>query len=334
MTVYKPANSPYYYYYFVSGGKKHRGTTKTTRRKAAIEYEKTKRIEVLGVKQLEPIIGVLACDCFKHAMSLWGHTKSYQSFYCKLIESMKHDTQLQVRLSEFNNGYIREWIASLLDRGNARSTVNQKLGILKMCIERECSNNDITLRIAWSTLRLKGATNSHDTYYTEGEENRIYSYMTSHGHEDIAEFLQCLCDIGGRFTSVATLTWRDVDLVNKIITMRHTKNGQTVRVPMTNRVLQVMLKSLSSGNPRPFTTIEYNRVSKVFARMRQSFGITSGTGYKLHAFRHTAGTRLGSAGVDIRTIQHWLGHSDIRQTSKYVQVVPESMLAARDKLEK
>jgi integrase len=334
MTVYKPANSPYYYYYFVSGGKKHRGTTKTIRRKAAIEYEKTKRIEVLGVKQLEPIRGVLTSDCLRHAPSIWGHTKSYKSFYCKLIEAMKNDSQLQVSLSEFNNGSIREWIASLLDRGNARSTVNQKLGILKMCIERECSNNDITLRIAWSTLRLKGAMNSHDTYYSEEEENRIYNYMTSHGHEDITEFLQCLCDIGGRFTSVSTLAWQDVDLVNKIITMRHTKNGSTVRVPMTNRVLQVLLKSFNLGHPRPFPNIEYGRVSKVFARMRQSFGINSGTGYKIHAFRHTAGTRLGSAGVDIRTIQHWLGHSDIRQTSKYVQVVPQSMLDARDKLER
>lgn len=334
MTVYKPDGSPYYYYYFVVSGKKYRGTTKTTSKKVALEYEKNKRIEIAGLKQLEPIRGTLTSDCFRHVSSLWGHTKSYNSFYCKLIESMKHDTQLQCNLSEFNNGYIREWIASLLDRGNARSTVNQKLGILKMCIERECQNSDVSLRISWATLRLKGATNSHDTYYSEEEESRIYNYMNTHGHSDIAKFLQCLCDIGGRFTSVATLQWRDVDLVSKVVTMRNTKNGSTVRVPMTARVLQVMTESYNLGNPRPFPTIEYGRVSKVFSRMRHSFGINSGEGYKLHAFRHTAGTRLGSAGVDIRTIQHWLGHSDIRQTSKYVQVVPESMLLARDKLEK
>ena len=67
--------------------------------------------------------------------------------------------------------------------------------------------------------------------------------------------------------------------------------------------------------------------------MRHNFGWSSKEGYKIHAFRHTCGTRLSQAGVDIRVIQQWLGHSDIRQTARYTQVVMKQLEDARDKLE-
>jgi len=82
-----------------------------------------------------------------------------------------------------------------------------------------------------------------------------------------------------------------------------------------------------------FTPLSYAAVSCAWKRMRLKFGQVSGEGYKLHAFRHTCGTRLGQAGVDIKVIQQWLNHSDIRQTERYTHIVLEQLEIARDKLE-
>ena len=40
-------------------------------------------------------------------------------------------------------------------------------------------------------------------------------------------------------------------------------------------------------------------------------------GLTFHSLRHTFGTRLGMAGVDIKTIQELMGHRDIKMTMRY-----------------
>ena len=46
-------------------------------------------------------------------------------------------------------------------------------------------------------------------------------------------------------------------------------------------------------------------------------------GFRFHDLRHTFGSRLGMAGVDIRTIQELMGHKDIKMTMRYSHPTPE-----------
>lgn len=41
-----------------------------------------------------------------------------------------------------------------------------------------------------------------------------------------------------------------------------------------------------------------------------------------HELRHTFGTRMSAAGVPMRTIQHWMGHADIKTTQVYAHYQP------------
>lgn len=45
-----------------------------------------------------------------------------------------------------------------------------------------------------------------------------------------------------------------------------------------------------------------------------------------HTFRHTFASHLLQANVDIRTIQEWLGHSDLKTTMIYAHTVPSRTL--------
>jgi integrase len=45
--------------------------------------------------------------------------------------------------------------------------------------------------------------------------------------------------------------------------------------------------------------------------------------FRFHDCRHTFGTRLGMAGVDLRTIQELMGHKDIKMTMRYSHPTPE-----------
>jgi integrase len=51
--------------------------------------------------------------------------------------------------------------------------------------------------------------------------------------------------------------------------------------------------------------------------------------FRMHDLRHTMGTSLAMAGVDVVTIQAYLGHSDLATTRRYMHYAPAADEAAR-----
>jgi site-specific recombinase XerD len=51
-----------------------------------------------------------------------------------------------------------------------------------------------------------------------------------------------------------------------------------------------------------------------------------------HLRRHTCPTTLLEAGVDLRTVQEWLGHASPTTTASYTHVRPAMLKEAGDKL--
>ena len=48
------------------------------------------------------------------------------------------------------------------------------------------------------------------------------------------------------------------------------------------------------------------------------------TEWHLHRFRDTAATRWLRAGIDVRTVQDWLGHESLATTQKYLEPSKET----------
>jgi integrase len=50
---------------------------------------------------------------------------------------------------------------------------------------------------------------------------------------------------------------------------------------------------------------------------------------RFHDLRHTFGTRMAGAGVPMRTLQEWMGHSDLTTTLRYADYSPDQAGGAR-----
>jgi len=70
-------------------------------------------------------------------------------------------------------------------------------------------------------------------------------------------------------------------------------------------------------------------VTFAFSKAVKKTGVVN---FRLHDLRHTAASHLAMAGHDIKTIADFLGHSDIRQTTRYAHLTRQSIRDASDSL--
>lgn len=135
---------------------------------------------------------------------------------------------------------------------------------------------------------------------------------------------------GLRRGELTQLTWQDVDLVRKVLTVRagYSKSGQSRHVQLNTEAMGVLKqwKRQHSGTGRLFTVRD---IKKAWAGLMESAGIEN---FRFHDLRHDFASKLVMAGVDLNTVRELLGHSDIKTTLIYAHLAPEHRAAAVEKL--
>jgi integrase len=134
---------------------------------------------------------------------------------------------------------------------------------------------------------------------------------------------------GMRKSEILALEWRDIDFVARIITVRLTKNNDHKIIPLNQSLyeeLQQLARHLHS--PYVFCNAEgkrYDEVKRSFHTACRKAGITD---FRFHDLRHTFASHLIMNGINLKTVQHLLGHKDIRMTLRYAHLSKEHLQAA------
>ena len=123
---------------------------------------------------------------------------------------------------------------------------------------------------------------------------------------------------GMRKSEVLNLKWSNVDLVNRLIIVEGTKSGYIRKIPMNTRLTEVLSNAKKINHSK---NVFVNERGKPYKSFRTSWDHvlekTKIQDLTFHSLRHTFGTRLGMAGVDVKTIQELMGHRDIKMTMRY-----------------
>jgi len=180
--------------------------------------------------------------------------------------------------------------------------------------------------------------NRKTRYLTPDEAERLLAALavrSKQTHDMAVLALYC----GLRAGEVCGLDWSDVDLSNKMLTMRDTKSSKTRTVPMPDQV-QEMFKGQKAGkgNVPVFVGADGGRlakVSKTFPRTVADLGFNEGVTDRrqkvtFHTLRHTYASWLVQAGAPLLTVQKLLGHSTIRMTERYSHLAPDNLRQAAD----
>jgi len=144
---------------------------------------------------------------------------------------------------------------------------------------------------------------------------------------------------GMRKGEILGLRWRDVDLADRRIVVVNSKNNETRMIPV-NQTLFWVLDDLRKGNKGGgWSEFVFNDwagrplgdIKKGFAGAVRRAGIVD---FRFHDLRHTFASHLVMSGVDLRTVQQVLGHTEIKMTLRYAHLSSGHVLKSLERLDK
>lgn len=203
----------------------------------------------------------------------------------------------------------------------APASINRELALLKHLF---------TLAIQWGKARtnpVKGVKlfreeNTVDRILTPEEERHLLEATSP----TLKPILLTALYTGMRLGEVLGLTKDRVDFREGVITVTHTKNGRVRRVPMNKPLTDLLRDAINKASPE-VPWVFARREGQPIKSVREAFegacrraGIT---GLRFHDLRHTAGTRMSLAGVDLPTVKEILGHATILTTLRYAHPTSE-----------
>jgi integrase len=146
-------------------------------------------------------------------------------------------------------------------------------------------------------------------------------------------FFALLLATGLRKGEMQTLEWSDLDLARRRVTVTAKpqygftpKDWEERTVPLTAEVVRILKKHKKESTSvlvfaSPLKPAQLASPAYLHDRCKYVADLAglNKEEWHLHRFRDTAATRWLRAGIDVRTVQAWLGHESLATTQKYLE---------------
>lgn len=131
---------------------------------------------------------------------------------------------------------------------------------------------------------------------------------------------------GLRVSEATHLQAKDIDSERMVIHVHLGKGAKDRLVPLSPVLLQSLRGYWKLGRPQawlfpgvdPQRPVNRQTIAKACVRAAQTAALKKHV--TPHTLRHSFATHLLESGVDIRTIQRWLGHTQLRTTTLYTHI--------------
>ncbi|HCT7937618.1 TPA: site-specific integrase [Pseudomonas aeruginosa] len=267
------------------------------------------------------------------------------------------------RLNEISQRDLESQRMAWLKAGNTDSTANRKMASMRGALSRAIEWGFLTEHPMTRLKQLKTDRKGRIRYLQHDEEARLRQALddrqeTIQAERDSAnkwreerhkELLPDLKKVtfpdhlkplvllslntGMRRGEVFNLTWADIDLKNKLITVEGdtSKSGQTRHIPM-NKETVATIEGWRKQHPRNSGYVFPGKDGKRLDNVKKSWDgllkLARIEGFRWHDLRHTFASKLVIAGVPLNTVRDLLGHSDLAMTLRYAHLAPDSKAAA------
>lgn len=346
MAVHKPTRkgktSKFYICDFIYQGKRFQESTGATSKTVAKEYEKTRKAELeraaagLPTEQKARRIRTVA-DVIKPYLEGYGLTHRPKSVLFAKGRLAQVETKLgETILSDLTEERIKSYIRGRQGDGASGRTINMELGELSRAIGQPWS-------LLWPKIRKQEERKDVGRALSPVEQQRLLAGLEQRRTPHLPTLIPLLLLTGMRSGEALALTWGQVDLIGKTVTVGRAKtsNGTGRVIPINDDLAPVLarhrqwfeerfgqpegnLHLFPWGKPTPSDPTRHaTDITWGWDQLRTATGVSC----RLHDLRHTFATRLAENGVSESTMLTLMGHMSRSMLERYSHI---RMAAKRD----
>lgn len=208
------------------------------------------------------------------------------------------------------------------------SSINKRLGLLRVMFEYACDRRLIERHNVPTIRNLPvGESKPKPVLYPEQQADLIQACLLNND-QDFADFINWAIEGGQRHSEIFSLTLSNVSQKNNNYWLRfyRTKTGVWTEIQLTDCMVDIFRrKRLSSLQRQDQKLFAYNKntIRHKWDFYRRIANLNEE--YVPYTTRHTTATRLVEANLDIKSVQYYLGHKDIKTTLTYYAKPTDSM---------
>lgn len=283
------------------------------------------------------------------------------------------------RVTDIKKADLQVFYKKLSDKGYADSTIRQfGVSMIMPTLEMALENDIIRKNPAKGCMKEYNGKVKTREALTVAEQQALMNFIEkSECYKIYLPLFTVMFSTACRRGEIIGLTWNDVDLKNKTISINHqllykdygdgfkfhysepkTETGNRI-IPMTPKCYKALIKQREQqfvlGIARDieieglsnfvFTTLKgtpyipaniNNLLKKIVTQYNQNETMCAKREKReprllphitCHSFRHTGCTRLAEGHIDIKTLQEFMGHSDIKVTMNVYNHVDNERMA-------
>lgn len=309
-------------YWYVTGGEVGRLSTGKTDRKEAEEFRAT-LIRELEKRESQSISVSDALEDYMTEHAQFLPSKATTGFYSVPIASFFG----QLQAEEVTAAKVREFTRQQRSKGLKDGTIRRQLTVLSAALNHARKEGRL---LQSPHIAMPSVASARERYLSKKEAGLLLKAASGH----VRLFILLALHTGQRKGAILDLKWAQVDLKAKRIDFNPPGRKQTTKrrsvVPiMDNDLLAALKAAKGAGYVINFHGKRIMDVKKAFKAACDKAKINNVTP---HTLRHTAGTWLAQAGVDMWQISGVLGHSHSRTTELYLKHHPDHLKSAIGKL--
>ena len=239
-------------------------------------------------------------------------------------------------LGTVDTDLIRDWMESLMDRGNNASTINKKLSALRSFFRFALRRGLVEKDPAHALAGLK-KSKPLPQFLREGEMDRLLDGMEwGEDYKDVRArtILLLLYETGLRRSELAGLNDGDIDFGVCQLKVTGKRNKQRI-VPFGAELAEALKGYMDVRNEQLrldgdalFLNDKGHRMTgqQVYAIVRKHLtGATSLKKRSPHVLRHTFATAMLNNGAGLESIKNLLGHESVSTTEIYAHTTFEQL---------
>lgn len=186
--------------------------------------------------------------------------------------------------------------------------------------------------LAWiednPVLKVRKPTldNERVRFLSKDESKSLLAACKRCGYKPLYDIVVIALATGARQGEIMNLTWRDIDLNQRVMRLEETKNHERRAVPLSSHAMTVIqeLKKLRridtillfprADGQKPFEIKKYWKKAVEDAQLDD---------FRFHDLRHTAASNLAMSGATLLEIADILGHKQLKMVKRYAHLTKQ-----------